>query len=152
MKSVLAVSALALGLAMVSMAYADTKESGEQCEYKASGARQKLLDQLPAEKEMLFHRTMREAREKRAGIREEIGKAREEASAVLLAPEFNEAVFKEKTAKVHDLMEREHQIMEDAITKLAKLYTPEERKVLAEVLNKAKDRSHRRWSSHRHTM
>lgn len=152
MSKMLGVLALALGLAMVSSAYADTKESGEQCEYKASGARQKLLDQLPAEKEMLFHRTMREAREKKAGIREEIGKAREEAKAVLLAPEFNEAAFKEKTAKVHVLMEREHQIMEDAITKLAKQYTPDERKVLAEVLDKAKDGPHRRWSSHRHTM
>lgn len=152
MNKMLAGLALALGLAMVSTAYADTKESGEQCEYKASEARQKLLDQLPAEKEVLFHRTMREAREQQAGIREEIGKAREEAKAVLLAPEFNEVAFKEKTAKVHGLMARQHQVMEDVIAKLAKQYTPEERKVLAEVLDKAKDRRHGRWSSHRQTM
>jgi uncharacterized membrane protein len=152
MKTVMAVLALVVGLALGSMAYADTKESGEQCEYKASGVGQKLLDQLPAEKEMLFHQTMREAREKKAGMKEEIRKAREEAKAVLLAPEFNEVAFKEKTAKVHNLMARQHQIMEDAIAKLAKQYTPEERKVLAEVLDKSKDRKHGRWSSHRHTM
>jgi uncharacterized membrane protein len=147
MKKVLAVSALTLGLFMGSTAFADTAESGDRCEYKSSGARYKLLEQLPAEKEMLFQRTMREAREQKAGIREQMVKAREEARAVLLAPEFNEALFKEKTARVYGLIEREHQVMGDAIATLAKQYTPDERKLLAEVL--AKSDSHRRWSSHR---
>lgn len=152
MKRVLAVAALVVGLSVWSTAYADTADEGDRCEYQSIGSRHKLLEQLPAEKEMLFHRTMREVREQRAGIRDEIVKAREAAREVLLAPEFNEALFKEKTAKIHDLLEREHQIMEDAITKLAKQYTPEERKVLAEVLDKGNDHLRGRWSSHRRTM
>jgi uncharacterized membrane protein len=147
MKKVLAVSALALGLSMGSMAYADTKESGDQCEYKKSGARQSLLEQLPPEKETLFHRTMRDAREKKAAIHEDLVKAREDARRVLLAPEFNEALYKEKTARVAELIEREHQVMQDAIASLARQFTPDERKVLAEVV--AKSKPHRRWSSHR---
>jgi len=147
MKRVLAVSALALGLFTGSTALADTADSGDRCEYKASGAHQKLLEQLPAEKETLFHRTMRGAREKKAGIREEIAKAREEVKIVLLAPEFNEALYKEKAARVSALIESEYQVMADAIATLAKQFTPDERKVLAEVL--AKSTSHRRWSSHR---
>ncbi|MFZ5875575.1 MAG: Spy/CpxP family protein refolding chaperone [Nitrospirota bacterium] len=150
MKRVFAVAALAVGLSVWSTAYADTAGEGDRCEYQSIGSRHKLLGQLPAEKEMLFHRTMREVREKRSEIRDEIAKAREAAREVLLTPEFNEALFKEKTAKIHDLREREHQVMEDAIAKLAKQYTPEERKLLAQVLDKSK--SHRRWSSHRHMM
>jgi uncharacterized membrane protein len=146
MKRVLAVAALMVGLSVWSTAYADTADEGDRCEYQ----RHKLLEQLPADKEMLFHRTMREAREQRTGIRDEIVKAREAAREVLLAPEFNEALFKEKTAKIHNLLEREHQVMENAIAKLAKQYTPEERKLLAQVLDKS--RSHRRWSSHRQMM
>jgi uncharacterized membrane protein len=146
----LAVSALVLGLSMWSPAYAETAHEGDRCESKSSGARHKLLEQLPAEKEVLFQRTMREARDRMAGVREEIVKAREDARIVLLAPEFHEALFKEKTARVHDLLEKEHQVMRDAIATLAKQYTPEERKLLAEVLDASKP--HRRWASHRHML
>jgi uncharacterized membrane protein len=147
MKNALAVAVLGLGLAMWSTAYAEKTHEGDRCEYQSSGSRHKLLGQLPAEKEMLFHRTMRETKDKIAGIKEEIAKAREDARNVLLAPEFNEALFKEKTARVHALMEKEHQVMGDAIATLAKQYTPEERKLLAKVLDKSS--SHRRWASHR---
>jgi uncharacterized membrane protein len=150
MSRVLAVSALVMGLSVWAPAYADTAREGDQCEYKKSGARQKLLEQLPAEKETLFDQTMREARKQRAGIRGEIIKARKAAREVLLAPEFNETLFKDKTSKIHDLLEREHQVMEDAIAKLAKQYTPEERKLLAQVFDKST--SHRRWASQRHKM
>jgi uncharacterized membrane protein len=109
------------------------------------------LEQLPAEKQELFKRTMTEVREKKAAIREELVKARDAAKEVLQAPEFNEALFKEKTAKVHELVEQEHRVTEDAITKLAGQFTPEERKVLAEVLDKGKGKGHRGWFSHGRT-
>ena len=146
----LAVAAVALGLAVGSAAYADTAESGARCEYKGSRAHQKLLGQLPADKETLFHRTMRDAREKRAAIREELVTARKEAREVLVAPEFNGALFQEKTARVSELIERERHVMEQAVATLAKEFTADERKVLAEVL--ATSKPHRRWSSHRHTL
>ncbi len=147
MGRILSVSALLLGLTMASVAFADTTEAGNRCEYKSSGAKYKALEQLPAEKEKLFHRTMRDAREKKAAIRKEIVKAREETRNVLLAPDFNEALFKEKAARVSELVERQHQVMSDAIATLARQFTPDERKVLADVL--AKSKSHRRWFSHR---
>jgi uncharacterized membrane protein len=105
------------------------------------------LQQLPAEKETLFHRTMRDARDKKAAIREDLVMARKEAREVLVAPEFDEALYKEKTALVSALIEREHQVMGEAIATLAKHFTADERKVLADVLGKTK--SHRRWPSHR---
>ncbi len=149
MNKLLAIVALVSGLSGWSTAYADTAHEGDRCEYKSS-ARHQLLGRLPAEKEVLFHRTMREARKQMDGIREDVVKAREEARSVLLASEFNESLFKEKTAKIHELVQREHQVMEGAIATLAKQYTPEERKLLAEVL--ATGKSHRRWASHRHMM
>ncbi|HET8760591.1 MAG TPA: hypothetical protein VFN94_05965 [Nitrospiria bacterium] len=79
---------------------------------------------MPAEKEELFKRTMMEAREKKAAIREEIVKARE-------------------------LVEQEHRVMEDAVAKLAAQFTPEERKLLADALDRSKGHGHRGWSSHR---
>lgn len=147
MKKVLAVVALVLAVSVWSAAYADTTESGDQCEYNASGVHQKLLGQLPAEKETLFHRTMRDGRDKKAAIREDLVKARKEARDVLVAPEFNEALYKERAARVSELIEREHQVMGEAIATLAKQFTADERKVLADVL--AKSKLHRRWSSHR---
>jgi uncharacterized membrane protein len=145
----MAVSALVLGLFVWSPAYADPVHEGDQCEYKKSAAWQKLLEQLPAEKAELFKRTMSEAREKKTAIREEIVKAREAAKEVLRAPEFNEALFKEKTAKVRELVEQEHRVMEDAVAKLAGQFTPEERKLLADAMDKTKGQEHRGWSSHR---
>lgn len=144
MKKVLAVSAVVLGLSLGSGAYA---ESGDEYQYKGSRVHQKLLGQLPAEKETLFHRAMRDAREKKAVIRGDLVKAREEARNALLAPQFDEALYKEKSVRVSELIQREHQVMGDAIASLAKQFTPDERKVLAEVL--AKSKSHRRWSIHR---
>jgi uncharacterized membrane protein len=138
-----------MGLSIGGMAYADPVHEGDQCESKKSGAKQELLKQLPAEKQELYKQTMADAREKKAAIREEIVKARAAAKEVLQAPAFDEALFKQKTAKVHELVEQEHRVMEDAIAKLAGQFTPEERKVLAEVLDKGK--GHRGWSSHRRT-
>ncbi len=151
MNKVVTISALVMGLSIGATAYADPVPEGDQCEYKKSGSRQKLLEQLPAEKEELFKRTMTEVREKKAAIREEIIKAREAAKEVLQAPEFNEALFKEKTANVHALVEQEHRVVADAIAKLAGQFTPEERKLLADVLDKSKGQGHRGWSSHRRT-
>jgi uncharacterized membrane protein len=149
MKKGITVSALMLGLLVWAPAYADPVHEGDQCEYKKSGARQKLLEQLPAEKEELFKRTMTEAREKKAAIRKEIVKARAAAKEALQAPEFNEALFKEKTATVRELVEQEHRVMADAVAKLAGQFTPEERKLLADALDRSKGRGHRGWSGHR---
>lgn len=146
----LAVSALVLGLSVGSTAFADTKDSSDQCEYKSARNQEKLLNQLPAEKTDLFRRTMTEVREKRADIRDEILKAGAEVESVLVAAEFNEALFKEKTARVQELAARERQVLGDAIAALATHYTPEERKLLVELMSKSK--SHRRWSSHRQIM
>jgi uncharacterized membrane protein len=148
MNKVVAISAVVVGLSIGVPAYADPVHEGDQCESKKTGARQELLNKLPAEKQELYKQTMTEVREKKAAIRDEIVKARAAAKEVLQAPEFNEALFKEKTAKVHELVQQEHRVTEDAIAKLAGQFTPDERKVLAEVLDKGKGKRHRGWSLH----
>ena len=57
----MAVSGLVILLCVCTMAYAFDGGRGLGSGNKVS--RQELLSQLPAEKEMLFHQTMREARE-----------------------------------------------------------------------------------------
>lgn len=92
-----------------------------------------LLTQLPAEKEMLFHQTMREVRERTAGIREKLRKTETEIKGILTAKEFNETLFREKTKTMQELHNQMREAMEEAIVKLAQRFTAEERKILAEL-------------------
>lgn len=127
------VAALVLILAMVlsSMVYAFdgtySKGRGDR------GSRHELLSQLPEEKEMLFHQTMREAREKTADIREQMRALRTEIKDVLTASAFDEALFLEKSQRVHELHSEKRAVLDAAIVTLAKQFTPGERKILAEL-------------------
>jgi uncharacterized membrane protein len=101
-------------------------------------ARHELLNQLPADKEMLFHQTMREVREKSADFREQIRSLRSEAHDILTAPEFNEALFLEKTKRIQDQHQMIREARENAIAKLAGQFDQEERKILARLIQKKK--------------
>ncbi len=147
MKKVLVIMALVAGVSAWSLAYAVDEYGPHQRADKPSG--QDTLSQLPVEKEVLFRRTMREAMENAAGMRDEIVKARTAVRDVLVAPEFNESLFKERTRQVQDLLEKQHQVMGDAIVKLAKQYTPEERKLLAELITAPDHHGRGRWAPHR---
>ena len=132
MKRVMAVSALIIVISMWSVAYAwdGTGRRG----FRDRCSPQELLAQLPADKEMLFHQTMREAREKASEIRTQIRELRKEIKVILTADQFKEDLFREKTNSLETLRSKMRATMEEAVVMLAKQFTPDERKVLAELL------------------
>jgi uncharacterized membrane protein len=92
------------------------------------------LGQLPADKEMLFHQTMRGVREATTSIHEQIKGVEAEIRGILTAPEFNEVLFLERTRRLQDLHKMEREAMDKAVAKLASQFTAEERKILAELI------------------
>jgi uncharacterized membrane protein len=92
--------------------------------------------QLPPDKEMLLHQTMREVREATMDIHDQIRGLEAEIRDVLTAPEFNEALFLEKTRRLQDLHKMESEAMDKAVAKLANQFTAEERKILAEIISR----------------
>jgi uncharacterized membrane protein len=97
-------------------------------------SKHELLSQLPADKEMLVHQTMREVREKTAENREQIKELKQEILDVLSAPAFDEKMFFEKIKDMQILRQKERQTMVEGFAKLAKQFTQEERKILAEII------------------
>jgi uncharacterized membrane protein len=96
----------------------------------------KIMCQLPPDKEILLHKTMREVREATMNIHEQIRELRAEIRGILTAPEFNEALFLERMRKLQDLHKMESEAMDKAVAKLANQFTAEERKILAEVISR----------------
>jgi len=132
---VVLVSIIALSFCSIGYAY-DGKGTG------ARKHRQELLSRLPADKEMLFHQTMREAREKTAGIRQQIKALKAEINNILTAPEFDDALFLEQMKSIQELHMMLKEARTEALAKLAKQFTQEEREILAELI----PRKHRHQS------
>ncbi len=132
MKRRMAVSALIIVMSICTVAYAadGTKRRGA-CD---RSPRQELLSQLPADKEMLFHQTMREARGKASKIRTQIKTLREAIKNILTADQFEEALFRDKTNSLEALLSQMRATREEAIVILAKQFTADERRILAELL------------------
>lgn len=138
----LAVLVLIVAMSVCSSVYAyDGKGRGDRPQ------RQKILNQLPADKEMLFHQTMREVREKTANIREQIKELKAEINDILTATEFNEALFLEKTKRVQELHTMTRAAKDESIVKLAKQFNQEERKILSKLIQQ-KHRHHGRPPVH----
>jgi uncharacterized membrane protein len=95
---------------------------------------QDILGQLPAEKETLFHQTMRGVWEATANIREQIKALEAEIKGVLTASAFDEALFLEKAKSLQLLRDAEREAMDEAMAKLASQFTTEERAILAELI------------------
>jgi Spy/CpxP family protein refolding chaperone len=114
------------------MAYAFDGVGGRRSVDKLS--KQKLLPQLPAEKEMLFYQTTREAREKNSAMRSQTKQLRREIKEILTADQFDEDLFREKTSSLEALHQEKHKAMQEAIITLAKQFTAEEREILVQLL------------------
>ena len=95
---------------------------------------QEILSQLPAEKEALFHQTMRGVWEATANTREQIKGLEAEIKSVLTASEFDEALFLEKAKSLQVLRDVEREAMDEAMAKLASQFTTQERAILAELI------------------
>lgn len=133
MKRAIAVTVILTGISVVSMAYAfgggPPHERGDRM------SRHEILTKLSPEAEMLFHSTMRDAREKTAGVRDEIKVLHREIKDIVTAPVFDENLFREKVKKVGDLRQKKHAAMQEAVVKLAKQLTQEERGVLVQLMS-----------------
>lgn len=95
-----------------------------------------VLSQLSADKEMLFHQTMRGVFDATANIREQIKGLETEIRGVLTATEFSATLFLEKRKSLQALHETMRQAMDEAMAKLASQFTAEERSILAEVISR----------------
>ncbi len=147
MKKKIVVSVLILGMSVGSLAYAFSGNPMHKQSFKAP--RHEILAQLPEDKEMLFHKTMREVRDQGQTIKEQISQLKVEIKDILTAPEFNESLFVKKTTSLHELHAKRHEVMNKAIVNLAKQFTSEERKILAELIPPKHGR-HGRHPMHRY--
>jgi uncharacterized membrane protein len=132
MKTKMAVLALIIVMSVCSLAYAFDGGRGRGPAKK--GFQYELLAQLPAEKEMLFHQTMRDVRENGSELRSQIKALREDIREIMTADQFDEKLFREKTSQLEALQMKKHATMEEATVILAKQFTADERKILVRLL------------------
>jgi uncharacterized membrane protein len=125
MKRTMAVLVFALGLSLCSLGQAFEGRSPHD-----------MLSQLPADKELLFHQTMREVREGTAGIQEQIKTLEMEIKGVLTASEFDATLYLKKTGAIRELQLIVRAKMDEAMANLAGQFTAEERGVLAEMFSR----------------
>jgi uncharacterized membrane protein len=92
------------------------------------------LQQLPAEKEMLFHQTMRTVFEATASVRDQIKALETEMKAVLAAEPFDEALFLTKAEALRDLHDTMREAMDTAMAGLAAQFMAAERIILGEMI------------------
>lgn len=105
---------------------------------------------LPPEKAELLSSTLKEVRRGSRDIHRELRKTRENALKILSAPAFDEAAYRAEVAKLHDLRGRMMQRLEEATITLAKQFSGEERKALAEHLQCPPAQLGGRGPHHRH--
>lgn len=132
MKKAMSVMVLITVMSVCSLAFAFDGGRGKRSCNKAQ--KFELLSQLPAEKETLFHETMREARQKRSELHVQIKGLRDEIKEIITAEQFDEDLFREKSDHLEALQVKKHATMEEAIVALAKQFTADERKILAEMI------------------
>jgi uncharacterized membrane protein len=132
MKTRMAVSALIIVMSLCSLAFAS-----DGCRGRGSadrGSQDELLAQLPAEKETLYHQTMREVRNQGFETRAQVKQLREEIKNVVAADQFDEEVFRAKTKSLEELQMKRRAAMDEAIATLAKQFTADERQILVQLL------------------
>ncbi|MBN2333318.1 MAG: periplasmic heavy metal sensor [Deltaproteobacteria bacterium] len=116
----------------VGSSYAMKGTGRPSCDVRADG-KQHLLQQMPAEKEMLYHQVMRDAREKSLPLREQIEAQRQEMKEIMIAVQFDEVRWQTAAAKVRALHQQQHEIMQEAVVSLARQFTAEERQILVQL-------------------
>lgn len=109
--------------------------------------KQDIISQLPPDKEMLFHQSMREAREETAENRGEIKKLKKEMVDILTAPAFDENLFHEKKKSLQILCQKNRQAIDTRIAGLAAQLSQEERIILAKMMPQ-KHRHNKRHGAH----
>ncbi len=93
-----------------------------------------ILNQLPQDKEMLYHQTMRSLRDNNQQGFEQARALHEELVNILKAKTFDETAFKRKSDEVFELRNKRREAMQNAMIDLAKQFNQEERAVLSQIL------------------
>lgn len=136
MQRKMAVLVLVIVISIWSVAYASDGTGRRGWGWGDRPSPGELLAQLPADKEMLFHQTMREAREKASAMRAQVKEYRKEIKETLTADQFKKNLFREKMNSLKTLYSKMRATREDAIVKLAKDFTAKERQILAKLMSR----------------
>lgn len=94
------------------------------------------LDHIPAAKREEFHKFMESNNSQRHERMKEARSLREEVIAILVEPEFDEALFREKSRQLDELFSNSKKDMLERTIELAKKLNQEERKILADNLRR----------------
>lgn len=94
------------------------------------------LEQLPSNKEMLFHQTMRGVFDATKDMRDQMKDLEDEIKTILTVSEFDAALYLKKMSALRELHNTIRGAMDEAIAKLAAQFTAEERRILAELVSR----------------
>ncbi len=105
---------------------------------------------LPPEKQKMLMDAKMELHKESRATKRKIHKIRKEIGQILSAPRFDEQLFDKKVTELHDLHGEMAKGLAEVTKNLAQKFTPEERRVLAEILKKRPHRrpSHDRFDRH----
>ncbi|HUV49601.1 MAG TPA: periplasmic heavy metal sensor [Anaerolineae bacterium] len=98
------------------------------------GRHAELISKLPRDKAALFLKTVESVHLNNRNIYHQIREARKEAMKILAAPEFDEAAYRLKLKKLHELGDLKMQGLANATIELAIQFGQEERRALAQHL------------------
>ena len=102
---------------------------------------EKNVDKLPPEKAELVKKTMWSLHSKTRETKKEIRKTRKNIAKIIQSPEFSETEFDSEIQKLHKLQGQIMSEFAEATKGLASKFRQEERKVIAEILQKKHRRS-----------
>ncbi len=107
-----------------------------------------ITKKLPPEKQKLVMAKFDALKSDRDETREKINKTRMEIAEILKAPEFDQKLYDRKISKMHRLYRGKAKKLAKSIKELAVDFTPEERAVLAEMLEKKHKKKWRKSEKH----
>ncbi|MBW2664467.1 MAG: periplasmic heavy metal sensor [Deltaproteobacteria bacterium] len=103
-------------------------------EYFIRKSAQEFASKLPQDKAAFFLKTMERVHLNNRDAYNQIRETKKEAIKLLSAPEFNEAAYRAQVEKIHKLRSLMKRRLADATIELARQFSQEERRALAQHL------------------
>jgi len=130
MKTFLTLIAILLSFGLFTDANACEKCKGGKC-----GDADPLLE-LSVEKEVLYRRTMRDAKNQADAIMKEIEELKEDKIDVLTSSSFDEQKFRRISSEIKELKDKKYSIFKEAIIGLARQFDRDDREIMAEAIKR----------------
>jgi uncharacterized membrane protein len=130
---ILIFSSLLLNVLLVGFVIGDFSHRFHKKDFGARDAAE-LASKLPKDKAALFRETVKRVHLNNRDAYEQIREARKEAMKILGAAAFDEVAYRDEVGKIHALRGLMKQRLADATIELARQFSQEERKALAEHL------------------